>query len=330
MKTNSFSRKKSFCKGNTILSTLSTKTINKIARNCEYLKRKSGKISPKNLIIGFMLMVSKQRNTYSDWATEIGLLENTTITKQSINERMNPHTERFIKTLMEQKLLEKIQPHTPKRTRGILKHFNYVMIDDSTTISLPDELVNEFPGNKVNGKRRSQAKIHAMYNLTQNNFSFLHLHSFSNNDQSLAGDVLPFLKKGDLCLRDLGFLVLNVVKEFIKKEIYFVSRKSVLLTVYDMGTKQKLDLAKELSKKKFIDREVLIGAQHLLKVRLIASPLSEAQTNERIRKAKMDRHQYANHSKEYYELLGYAIYITNIPVEKCNAKNISHAFTIFQ
>ena len=100
-----------------------------------------------------------------------------------------------------------------KHSKGILKYFKNVIIDDSTTISLPDELVNEFPGNVVNGKRRSQAKIHAMHNLTQNNFLFFHIHSFANNDQSLAGDVLPFLKKGNLILRDLGFLVLDVVKK---------------------------------------------------------------------------------------------------------------------
>ena len=275
-----------------------------------------------------MLMVSKQRNTYSDWATEIGVMENQTVTKQSLNERMNPQTECFIKTVVEQQLLEKVQPRTTKHTKGILKHFNNVMIDDSTTISLPDELVKEFPGNVANGKRKSQAKIHAMYNMTENNFPFLHIHSFSNNDQSLAGDVLPFLKKGDLCLRDLGFLVLSVVEEFIKEKIYFVSRKTALLNAYDINTKQKINLVKELRKKKFIDRTVLIGAEYQLKVRLIAMPLSQAQTNERKRKAKTDRHQYANHSKQYYELLGYAIYITNIPPEKCNADNIFELYKL--
>ena len=42
-------------------------------------------------------MVSKQRNTYSDWATEIGLLEGKTFSKQALNERMRPETEQFVK-----------------------------------------------------------------------------------------------------------------------------------------------------------------------------------------------------------------------------------------
>ncbi len=66
MKTKSLSRKISDNKENIILGNLATKTINTIARLCGLIQRKSGKISPKSLIIGFMKMVSKQRNTYTD------------------------------------------------------------------------------------------------------------------------------------------------------------------------------------------------------------------------------------------------------------------------
>src|SRR5213075_929777 len=101
MSTNNFSRKKSHAKENIILSRLATKTINRIARLCGYLQRSTGKISPKNLIISFMIMVSKQRNTYTDWATEIGLLTGNTVSKQALEERMKPETELFVKRVVE-------------------------------------------------------------------------------------------------------------------------------------------------------------------------------------------------------------------------------------
>lgn len=97
MKTNSLNRNKSYDKENVILSKLKTKTINKIARFSGFIQRSTGKISPKNLLIGFMIMISKQRNTYCDWATEIGLLEKKTISKQALNERMKPETKQFVK-----------------------------------------------------------------------------------------------------------------------------------------------------------------------------------------------------------------------------------------
>ena len=151
MKTNSLSRKKFLYKESIILGKLATKTINKFARLCGYTKRKSGKISPKSLIIGFMLMVSKQRNTYSDWATEIGLLENETIAKQSLYGRMVPSTESFIKKVVEQQLRKKIKLLQTKKIKGVLKNFNNVHIDDSTTLHLPDELAEIFPGNVSRG-----------------------------------------------------------------------------------------------------------------------------------------------------------------------------------
>ena len=328
MKTNSFSRKKSDNKENIILNNLVTKTINKVALSCEYIKRKTGKISPKSLILGFMLMVSKQRNTYEDWATEIGLLTNKTVSKQSLNERMNQQTENFIKKVVEQQLSKRVQCLSTKELNKLFKMFNNVMIDDSTTLHLPDVLATLFPGNVSRGKKKALAKIHAMYNLTKNDFPFFHIHGFSKNDQRLSPDVLPFLKKGDLCIRDLGFLVLDVLSQFIEQGIYFISRKNYQTKIYNIETGLEIDLVKVLRKKKYFDGDVLIGKEKQLKVRLIAVALPETQANERRRKAAKDRDKRLNHCDEYYELLGYSIYISNIPIEQCKAENICNLYKL--
>jgi len=322
MKTNSFSRKNSGNKESIISETLVTKSINKIARLCGYIQRSTGKISPKNLIVGFMLMASKQRNTYSDWATEIGLLEGKTITRQSLNERMQPQTEMLIRTVVEETIRKKIPILKTKKIKGVLKHFKSVKIDDSTTVHLPDELVEKFPGNVSRGKRKAQVKIHAMYNLTENNFEFLNIHSYSNNDQSISAHVLPYLQKGDLCIRDLGFTILDVVSEFVENGIYFIARKNYSTNVYEIATGAEINLLKELRKKGFIDREVLIGKKQQLKIRLVAVPIPAPQAEERRRKAYKDRNQRLNRSPQYYQLLDYSIYITNISFKQCNAEQI--------
>lgn len=328
MKTNSFSGKKSERKENIILEILVTKSINRIARTTEFIKRKSGKISGKNLIIGFMKMVSRQRNTYSDWATEIGLLENESISKQALHERMNETTEQLITKVVEEIISKQSPILKTKRLMGVLKNFKNIKIDDSTTVHLPDELAEEFPGNVSRGKKKAQAKVHAMYNLTKSTFDFLNVHSFSNNDQSLSGNVLPYLRKGDLCLRDLGFLVFDVVQQFIKNDVYFISRKKYQSKVYDIQSGNELNLLKLLKKNRILDREVLLGKEHQLQVRLIAIPLSDEATNKRIRKAKQDRDKRLNHSREYYELLGYSIYFTNVTKAQCTAKDIYELYKL--
>lgn len=328
MKTNSFSRKESHYKENIISPQLATKHINTIARSLGYIQRSTVKISPKSLILGFMQMVSKQRNTYADWATEIGLLEGRTFSKQALNERMQPKTELFINRVVE-KLISKQTPQVQTRkTKGALKHFKSVMIDDSTTISLPDALAQEYPGSVSSGVKKAQAKIHALYNLTENNFSFLKVCSFSNNDQSLSAAVLPYLQKGDLCLRDLGFTVLNVVSKFIDTGIYFISRKGYSSKVYEVGNGMEINLIKELRNNKFIDREVIIGKQQQIKVRLIALPIPPEQAAERRRKALADRDKRLHHTSDYYRLLSYSIYITNISPKKCNAEEIFNLYKL--
>jgi hypothetical protein len=275
-----------------------------------------------------MIMVSKKRNTYSDWAVEVGLLGSTTITKQSMEERMTPKTESFLKTVVEKMVSQKMQTLKLQKMKGVLKHFKHVQIDDSTTLHLSDELKDVFPGNVSRGEKKAQAKIHAMYNLTKNNFTFFHLHSFSNNDQSLSGDVLPFLKKGDLCIRDLGFAVLEVMSKFIQGEIYFISRKKYNIQVFDITTKQEINILKRLRKNGYIDEEVLVGKKHQIQTRLVVLPIPEQQVQERKRKALKDRDYRVNHSANYYKLLGYNIFITNVPEDKSTSEEILQLYKL--
>jgi hypothetical protein len=328
MKTNSSNGKISQCKVNIVLGQLTTRTINKVARTTGYIQRKSFAICPKNFIIGFMLMVSKQRNTYTEWVTEIGLIEGRTISKQALHERMRPQTEMFVKQVVEELISRQVSIKPSQKLKGVLSHFGNVMIDDSTTISLPDALAGEFPGNVTNGIKKAQAKIHAMYNMTENNFAFLNVHSFTNNDQSLSPNVLSYLKAGDLCLRDLGFTILDVVSAFVEKGIYFIARKSYSSKVYDVDTKKEINLLKELRKKKFIDQQVILGKEKQVKVRLIAIAVPAQQAAIRRRKARADRDKRLNHSNEYYQLLGYSIYITNITPLNCNAEEIYQLYKL--
>jgi hypothetical protein len=328
MNTNSVKGIKSCCKSNLILRNLNTTIINAAARVSGYLMRKGGKISPKNLIIGFLIMASKQRNTYSCLAYEIGLLANKTISKQAVEERMNPKTEKFLLQVLEGHLKTKITAKTPTKTKGLFKHFTNIKIDDSTVLGLPGTLVEQFPGNVSKGVRKAQAKIHAMHNLTKERYEFFHLHSYSENDQSLSANVLPYLEKDDLLIRDLGFTILSVVEKVMNTGVYFISKKSYNIKVYDINDRKEINLVKELRKNGFIDQEVIVGSERKLKLRLIAIPLSEAQANERRRKARSDRDQRLNHSPEYIYLLGFIIFITNIEPIKCNSEQISQLYRL--
>jgi hypothetical protein len=326
MKTNSLKGKKSHNKGNTIFEKLTIKSINKIAKLSGYKKRNSGKIDARNLIIGFMMMVSKKMNTYEALASEVSVLVGKSVTRQAIENRMNTETSAMMRMVLEEKLTENINQTKFKGNKEILSKFGRIMIEDSTMLKLPDELSKEFQGNVSKGKKKSQAKIHALYNFTENNFPFLDIHSFTDNDQSLSAKVLPHVNKEDLLIRDMGFLVLGVLEELLSKGVYVISRKNAQIKVYDVQDRQEINLTKELRKKHFFDKMVLVGKTKKIEMRLVILPLPPEQAKERRRKAKRDRDKRLNHSKEYYELLGYAIFITNIPQSICSAREIQKLY----
>jgi hypothetical protein len=85
-------------------------------------------------------------------------------------------------------------------------------------------------------------------------------------------------------------------------------------------------LQKLLAGKNRLDIRVLCGAKEQLQVRLVAIKLDEQQAAERIRKAKMDRDKRLNHSQDYYLLLGYVIFITNVNEDIWQAPQVAQAY----
>lgn len=326
MKTNNSKGYKSHNKENIIFEKIDKQLINKIAKRTGFIGRKDGKIKPYNLIIGFMIMASKKLKSFDSWASEIAVLNGISLTKQAVEGRMNSKTENMLKLVFEEKLSIALKHFQRKKNQDLSEKFANIFIDDCTTINLPTELAEHFPGNVSRGEKKSQAKIHALHNFSKNNFSFLDIHSFIDNDQSLSPNVLSYLNPGDLILRDLGFQVLSVQRRLISNGVFLISRKKFGTKIYDVKTGEELTLKKLVGKQGWFDGQVLVGKTEQLKMRLIISELPKEQANERRRKERKNRDKRMNHSLEYYNQLGYTILLTNISSEICSRQEIGQLY----
>jgi hypothetical protein len=67
------------------------------------------------------------------------------------------------------------------------------------------------------------------------------------------------MKPNDLVICDMGFFALNVLEEIHRKGTYFLTRKSFTEQIYDIHSHKRIDLAKQLKKKGWMDQEVLVG-----------------------------------------------------------------------
>jgi len=296
---------------------------NVLAKKLKVIKRKNRKGSVVEFLLGYWILISKNQFSFDNWAMHISTITGKTISGQAVWKRITPNMVVFLKALLDKSFKQKCKPFMDNK---LFNSFKNVYLQDATHFSLPRFLFKAFPGSYSKYGQTATAKVQAVFNLKKGFFSDFTLSSFRDNDQKDAPRFIEKLNKGDLIIRDLGYFVLTVFKKVNQKGAFFLSRYKYNVSIYDIDTKQQIDLNKLLNKRKRLDINVCIGFKEKLNCRLIAVPLTDKVVSERIRKAKNDRGGKTNHSKAYLELLKYSIYITNVPKEIWKTKDIYQAY----
>jgi hypothetical protein len=98
--------------------------------------------------------------------------------------------------------------------------------------------------------------------------------------------------------------------------------------IYHPKSGSEIDMAKLIGNKNKIDQWVLVGSKIKLPLRLIAVKLPEDLSNERIRKEKLNRDRRLNHSKDYYKLMRYAIYLTTEPKPELKVQEVAKIYAL--
>jgi hypothetical protein len=266
--------------------------------------------------------------SYKNWAIKIGLLIGDTLSKQALWKRMNQEQIKFLQKVLWATI--SIKEKISQQTSDKLKFFKNIFIEDSTHIKISDKLSKDYPGNGYWDKEAKKAiiKIQAVYNIIKKKFIRFEITSFRQNDQGYAEEILKVVKKGDLLIRDLGYFVLRIFKKLNVQGVYFISRMKKGIIILSKDEEKPIDLAKMLSKRGQLDIEIILGEKERLQVRLIAIPVEESIASERRRKAKANRDKRCNPSKEYLFLLGWELFITNVPPENLSIKDIAEIYFI--
>lgn len=286
-------------------------------------KRKSRKCTIVDILLGYWQLASMKQFSFDNWAIQISSITGKTISGQAVWKRITPEIILFLKELLNKSFRQKCDTLIDSK---IFCSFENVFIQDATHFSLPRILSQAFPGSYSRYGDCATAKIQAIYNLKKGFFSDLNLCSFRDTDQKDSSRFVKALSKGDLIIRDLGYFVLNTFNEIEERQAFYLSRVRYGVSIFDLKTGKKLDLHKSLKQKKRLDVYVSVGLKHKVKCRLVAIPLSDDIVNQKRRKAKNNRSKSANHSKEYMHLLGYALYITNVPNEVWTPDDIVQAY----
>ena len=270
-------------------------------------------------------MMSYGSSSYAAWAQYLESITGCRVSKQAIFERMNSSWVLLVKQLLELALAQRI---AKVDTKEIFKHFNRVLLQDSTNMHLPDYMASIFKGGFTKGKEKSIAKLNLVIDIFSGKFILMQWMSFTKTEQTIAGNILDLTKKGDLVIRDLGYSALGIFEKMTQKGIYFLSRLQFGISLFEAESQKPINLLKLLKGKSFVSLWVFCGKNKTTKVRLVAIRLSKEQAAERKRKAKHNRDKRANHNQEYYDLLDYVIFITNVTEDIWDEHQVANAYRI--
>lgn len=305
--------------------------IEELALQFGFQKRKPRKIDGVSFVTGFLLMLHHGGNSFSDWARGISQVIGKIVSKQAVEKKLQLGQIAFAKQLLGSVLKQSLNCGGWMPESALFKCFNKVYLEDSTCLKLPSCLARFFPGPHSSRGPCASLRIQLRMELLSQSYEGFDLQSYREVDQKHAGAILQVLQAGNLVIRDLGYWALEVFRLIIDKQAYFLTRYKYGTICMDADSKERIDLLQVLKKLdrngiQVLDRCVLLGKKERLPVRLVAIKVPQNVYLTRRRRAKKDRCQSINHSKEYMELLGWTIFITNVDKQVWTFLNLVEAY----
>lgn len=198
----------------------------------------------------------------------------------------------------------------------LLNRFEGVYIADSSTISLPDQLKDLWPGGggSTPADGASALKFQVVLDLSAGRLTGPSLGSARVNDKTAASQSAT-LPKGALSIADLGYFILSRLAAMNAEGVYWLSRLSMQIQVLDEKGKE-IDLPAFLARQGAgeIDMHVLAGKLEHMPCRLLGVRVPPHVAAERRRKMRAKASDRGRPIKPRRLLLAdWALLLTNVP-----------------
>lgn len=302
------------------LQTFFGRYVETIARRTQFVCRVSelgGSVFLQALVFACIEHSQATLNQFAQACLDLGVA----ISPQGFDERIGPQSVAFMRELLHQAM--RTFRNELALPLSILQQFSGVYIVDSSVISLPPAMLDEYPGCGGDGPQAS-LKIQLVFEFLRGNLEQVVLQPGRTPDQKYR-DYLTVIHPMSLTLLDLGYFTLDHLKA-MAKHAYFLTRylhPTGLLTPAGVP----IPLLQELQAQAghILDIPVLLGtrSKHQIPCRLIAQRLRQEVADRRRQKAKdrarLDRRSV---SKEYLALVSWDIFLTNVPTSMLSASQI--------
>jgi hypothetical protein len=311
-----------------------TKNLN--PENLEKIARDTGFITRSSKIDAFKFLTCLLFNEQSQKDTSLLNLKadflkyyDCDITRVALHKRFNTSAVEFMKTILSEHISQRFDTGNDLKAK-----FNSIRIKDSSKFSIPKSLYKDYPG--YNGFHPGLALMNIQYefDLLSGDWKYFEITKATRNDQHDSKTTLDNINRGDLSLRDLGYVTMCYLKGVISKQAYFVNRLPTSLKVYYADKEgfeefewKKIDRQMTRGKLTQLELNVLLGKKEQLPVRLIIAPVPEDVYLKRIKNAsKHARSKGVQLSDDYKIKSRYNLFITNATPQQISTKEVANIY----
>jgi len=248
--------------------------------------RRKRKLDGSDFVQGLIFGYLHQADATTEELVHLLQRREVDISAPGLCQRFNQQAAEFLQRVMQELIQERVQAEQPAPA-SLLGRFEAVIVEESSTITLPDQLKELWKG-CGGGQGQSQAglKLHVRWDLKQGGLQGPVLSASRQADQRSPLRELG-IPAGVLNITDEGYCSLAWLKE---QQGFFLTRPRETSCFFEPQSGQELDLEQigpKVSNGTW-QGEVLVGTQAQLPARLILVRVPEeviAGRQERIRKA---------------------------------------------
>ena len=294
-----------------------------VAEQCGVIQRQRKFIAAtlaRTFVLGFL---AKPDASDEELAPRAGLC-GVVVTPQAVEQRFTPRLVEFLEGLFRRAIQCVVRANTS--LAPLLERFAGVFLLDSTTISLPPELAERFPGcGGSHGAGQAAMKLQVLWDLCRGAFNAIAVEAGRDCDYKTAVQSLA-LPPGSRRISDLGYFDTEVFERIARQAAFWLSRLQFGTSVFSpQGTLLRLLewLAQQAGP--VVDQAILLGAERKVACRLVAWRVPEEVANRRRQKLidEARRKSGRTPSRERLAWCDWMILVTNVPPEKLTPREMA-------
>ena len=286
----------------------------KAAREVGFTKRESKMTGSKfvqTIVLGWLKRPDARLEELSQSAASVGL----EISAQGIDQRFTREAADLLQHVLDAALGQVIAADPV--AIPVLRRFGGVVVQDSSIISLPDDLADVWKGcGGSNGHLTAALKVQVRFDVLTGTLTGPMLETGRTSDRGSVLQSAPLPAKS-LRIADLGYFSVDQLGQIDAQDAYFLTRFHLQTALFDIeGNRMQLSSILATAPTGQIDRRVLVGAERKLPVRFLAVRVPDEVAEQRRRKVTAEaRHKGGAPSQVRLRFADWNILITNVSEE---------------